>query len=620
MAAEVDSLPVDTYKVRWALNVPGLAEIKEPGQQIKVTDTLATKDVTINGHSVTIKGLAMTLGGPVPFLYLEPKFKKASKLEQQIYDGNPVSEEVANGQWWVGRMSPVEVGIRLARDPGLIMGSYAVCQPPEMEPMESGEWAEFVLVVRNVSGNVDQWMYEWDLSNKYNQKFGKRFKERDIGNDIIKGPPTSPIPPVAYYTIKRTQHGKFFLIQDDTFRSIDLLLSHYYTHLLPLKGEKDAAKQPFPLFLQGTSRFDNLPHTIPKPVLGDISKPEYLNKERSPIRLIVGTPMKALEQYKPRIAKKIMFQDQEQRESLFKAYFFYNGSYKPVTLRKLRPKLFNNKAFENNIKRLISIEEKSKADQKGCHRNGSTFLSHLVAYGHHDEVKFANWIAYEFINGTPLDRCLQRRKYLNQFMSLRQKSEILYQVSAGMRFLELNDLCHRHLRASNIVVHQSTNHIYAVKITDYLVPYHFLDKDTVEMINMCDLDWPWWAPECLEDHCFDIVTDIWAFGCVIFEINHDGLGPYAFQQKRPQSHNDLQAIFERKEKMVIVQEDETDTFLDELLFMCVNYEPEARPTFDYLFNFFRALLFDFAVGPDPAIQKYIKKPPKKFNHSQRAKQ
>ncbi|PIO76972.1 hypothetical protein TELCIR_00920 [Teladorsagia circumcincta] len=153
-----------------------------------------------------------------------------------------------------------------------------------------------------------------------------------------------------------------------------------------------------------------------------------------------------------------------------------------------------------------------------------------------------------------------------------------------MRFLELNGLCHRHLRASNIVVHQSTNHIYAVKITDYLVPYHFLDEDTVEMINMCDLDWPWWAPECLQNHLFDIVTDIWAFGCVIFE------------------------------------EDETDTFLDELLFMCVNYEPESRPTFDHLFNFFRALLFDFAVGPDPAIQKYIKKSPKKFNHAQRTKQ
>ncbi|XGW22416.1 hypothetical protein V3C99_004998 [Haemonchus contortus] len=577
--ATVESLPTDTYKVRWALNVSGLAEIKEPGQQVKVTSTLGSKDVTINGEKVTIKGLAQTQAGPVPFLYLEPKFKNNSKLEHQIYNGNPVNEEVANGQWWVGRVSPVEVGIRLARDPGLVMGNYAVCQPPEMEPLEPGQWAEFVLVVRNVSGNVDQWMYEWDLSNKFNQKFGKKFKQRDIGNDIIKGPPRSPIPPIAYYIIKRTAQGKFFLIPEDAFCSIDLLLSHYYTHLLPLKGEKSVAKQPYPLFLQGTSRFETLPHTFPKPILGDLSKPEYHAKERSPMQLLVGGPVKGLDQYKPRIAKKILVQDQEQRESLFKAYLFYNGSYKPVTLRKLRPKLFNRKAFEKNIKRLTDIEDKSRANlakpQPGCHRNGSNFLSHIVAYGYHEDVKFANWVAYEFIAGTPLDRCLQRRKYLNQFMSLRQKSEILYQVSAGMRFLELNGLCHRHLRASNIIVNQSTNYIYAVKITDYLVTYHFLDEDTAAMSNLSDLDWPWWAPECLKDHCFDIVTDIWAFGCVIFEINHDGLGPYAFQKKRPQSHNDLQAIFDRKEKMVIVQEEEMDTFLEELLFMCVSYEPEV---------------------------------------------
>ncbi|VDP19741.1 unnamed protein product [Heligmosomoides polygyrus] len=131
------------------------------------------------------------------------------------------------------------------------------------------------------------------------------------------------------------------------------------------------------------------------------------------------------------------------------------------------------------------------------------------------------------------------------------------------------------------------------------------------MINMCDLDWPWWAPECISNRIFDITTDVWAFGCVIFEINHDGLGPYAFQKKRPQSHNDLQAIFEKKEKMVIVQEDDVDTFLDELLFMC------QRPTFDYLFSFFRNLLFDFSLDPEAIVQQYIKKPPKKFDHPPR---
>ncbi|RCN50297.1 hypothetical protein ANCCAN_03519 [Ancylostoma caninum] len=69
--------------------------------------------------------------------------------------------------------------------------------------------------------------------------------------------------------------------------------------------------------------------------------------------------------------------------------------------------------------------------------------------------------------------------------------------------------------------------------------------------------------------------------------------------------------------MDIIREDDTETFLDELLYMCIRYNPDARPTFNHLFHFFRELLFDFAEGPDVAINKYIKKAPKKFEHPPR---
>lgn len=49
------------------------------------------------------------------------------------------------------------------------------------------------------------------------------------------------------------------------------------------------------------------------------------------------------------------------------------------------------------------------------------------------------------------------------------------------------------------------------------MPHNVL-QEVVEMINMCDLDWPWWAPECISNRIFDITTDVWAFGCVIFEV------------------------------------------------------------------------------------------------------
>ncbi|ETN76730.1 hypothetical protein NECAME_03400 [Necator americanus] len=313
-----------------------------------------------------------------------------------------------------------------------------------MEPVDAGEWAEFVLVVRNISGSVDQWVYEWELNHRYNQRFGKKFKARKIGNDIIKAPPASPIPSIAYFLIKRTE-----------------------------------------------------------------------------------------------VAKRVIFFDNEQKETLYKGYLYYNGTYNVVTIRKMRPKLYNQKAFDKDIKRLNKTMQSSKDGGSkqdanvGKIRNGFQFLSHIVGFG-----------------GDPIE------------------------VSAGMRFLELNSLCHRHLRGSNIIVHEEGSHMYGVKITDYMVTYHFLDEEWVEKINLFDLDWPWWAPECVLYRCFDIVSDVWAFGCVIFEINHDGLGPYAFQKRRPQSHRDLQSIFESGEQMCIVREDDAESFLEELLFMCIRYNPD----------------------------------------------
>ncbi|KIH65715.1 hypothetical protein ANCDUO_03960 [Ancylostoma duodenale] len=248
-----------------------------------------------------------------------------------------------------------------------------------------------------------------------------------------------------------------------------------------------------------------------------MKKPGYLKKDRSPIQLFVGGAQKSLKDFRARIAKRVIFVDNEQKEALFRAYLYYSGTYNSVTIRKLRPKLFNQKTFNKDVQKLADVEQKSKESLSKQDtsvnkiRNGYEFLSHIVGFGNDPEEKFGNWIAYEYVTGTPLDRFLQRRKYMNEFMLLREKSEILYQVSAGMRFLELNGLCHRHLRGSNIIVHEEGSHTYAVKITDYM--------EAVELINMSDLDWPWWAPECVLYRCFDIVSDVWAFGCVIFEVH-----------------------------------------------------------------------------------------------------
>uniref|UniRef100_A0A0K0CWD3 non-specific protein-tyrosine kinase n=1 Tax=Angiostrongylus cantonensis TaxID=6313 RepID=A0A0K0CWD3_ANGCA len=514
-------------QVRWPLAVEGLAEIKEPGQQVTVTDVVEKKKVKIGNNEVDVRGLVQTSLGLVPISYLEPKSGQMNR-------------------WWLGRLSPVEVGLLLSRDPALIMGSYA-----EMDPLVADEWAEFMLVVRNISGDVEQWIYEWEIDYKFNERFSKSLKKRNVVNDIICGPPHCAVPPIAYYVIKRTPDGMFYLDQNDTFSSIDLLLSHYYSHLLPLNSETNPDRRPFQLFLQGVMNFDLPPYTFPRPVLGKLKPPNYLYDQRSPMKLVLDDTDKSLSQYKPRIAKRLLSLDKEQKESLFKAYLYYDGIYNPVTIRKLRPTLFNQKAFDKDIEKI----------QEGNIRNGYSFLSHIIGLGFEEDA-----------------------------------------VCAGMRFLELNGLCHRHLRASNIIVHQSTTHIYAVKITDYMVPYHFLDKDAVEGTDGSDLEWLWWAPECLMHRTFNIVTDVWAFGCVIFEVEYTFLS--------------LQTLFAKGEKMELPSGHSKETYLDNLFSMCTSYKPNDRPSFDYVFKFLRELLFDFAVGPEAAIKQYIKKSklPKRSSH------
>lgn len=51
----------------------------------------------------------------------------------------------------------------------------------------------------------------------------------------------------------------------------------------------------------------------------------------------------------------------------------------------------------------------------------------------------------------------------------------IFKVAAGMRYLEDNGLCHRCLRASNILVSVEHEFALAVRITDYMLPYHALN-------------------------------------------------------------------------------------------------------------------------------------------------
>uniref|UniRef100_A0A183CUN4 Protein kinase domain-containing protein n=1 Tax=Gongylonema pulchrum TaxID=637853 RepID=A0A183CUN4_9BILA len=110
-----------------------------------------------------------------------------------------------------------------------------------------------------------------------------------------------------------------------------------------------------------------------------------------------------------------------------------------------------------------------------------------------------------------------------------QGKMMLNQIAAGMRYLEDNGLCHRDLRAANILVYVQHQFAMAIKITDYMLPLHILAYPPPDL-DLLELHWRWMDPEALECRRFSIKTDVWAFGCVIFEILNPGRLPYSLEK------------------------------------------------------------------------------------------
>ncbi|CAL8276539.1 unnamed protein product [Merluccius merluccius] len=119
----------------------------------------------------------------------------------------------------------------------------------------------------------------------------------------------------------------------------------------------------------------------------------------------------------------------------------------------------------------------------------------------------------------PLNKFLQKNRYL----SVKNITELVHQVSMGMKYLEGNNFVHRDLAARNVLL--VTQH-YA-KISDF-----GLSKALTEEENYYKSKghgkWPvkWYAPECMNYLKFSSKSDVWSFGVLMWEAYSLGQKPY----------------------------------------------------------------------------------------------
>ncbi|CAG5103572.1 Oidioi.mRNA.OKI2018_I69.chr1.g832.t1.cds [Oikopleura dioica] len=154
----------------------------------------------------------------------------------------------------------------------------------------------------------------------------------------------------------------------------------------------------------------------------------------------------------------------------------------------------------------------------------------------------------------------------------------------GMDYLSTKNVIHRDLAARNCLLESNGTKIN-LRISDFGLAKHmenaYGDYDQYSMQTMTKLPIKWLAPEVLKNKQFTTMSDVWAFGILIWEIFTRGLVPYGPQNNWKELEEYLQCG-RRLDKP-----DHCDDELYDTLLYCWQFERQNRPSFKELSTFFR---------------------------------
>ncbi|OQR72636.1 tyrosine-protein kinase Src64B-like [Tropilaelaps mercedesae] len=162
------------------------------------------------------------------------------------------------------------------------------------------------------------------------------------------------------------------------------------------------------------------------------------------------------------------------------------------------------------------------------------------------------------------------------------------QIASGMQYLESKQLIHRDLAARNILVGENN----IVKVADFGLARIIEDSEYTARQG-AKFPIKWTAPEAALYGKFSIKSDVWSYGILLYELITFGQIPYPGMPNRQ-----VIEYIEQGNRMPKPQGVECPDSVYQCMVHCWDAEPEKRPTFEYLFNFFD----DYFVSTEPSYR------------------